>query len=222
MDWQTSQISILRLRCCCVHKGKTSQFTYWYFDLHCVFSLEVRRVPKVIHTNNHTIQKTIQKTVKSGKCSFFLERRWDGSKEQVKLKWCGGRGWEKLRWSQWISVVERDCKEWFEACRYFHILKEIDICVHSDADCTTQLQINNHNHKTPRDWLSIELSFFSLWQIWILLLQGSQTTLLLSVLWVCACTLVCLRIEGIQIFIESVNYGHFMKCVWAILWQCID
>lgn len=73
------------------------------------------------------------------------------------------------------------------------------------------LQINNHNHKRPEDRLSVELSFFSLWQIWILLLQGSQITLLLSVLWVYVFFYLC--VEGIQILFESMKYVHYMKCV---------
>ena len=120
--------------------------------------------------------------------------------------------------------MKRDCKEWFEACRCFHSLKEIDICVHSDVDCIVQLQINNHNHKAPQDWLSIELSFFSLWQTWILLLQGSQMT---CCCWVCCeCVCVCVHLFIFMPrafkFPESMNYGHCMRCVWAILWQYID
>lgn len=166
------------------------------------------------HTNNCPIT--------SGKCSFFpqtthLERRWEGSREQVKLKWWWRRRVREVEMEP-MNVVERDGEEWFEACRCFHILKEIDICVHSDADCTVRLQINNYNHKTPRDWLSIELSFFSLWQIWILLLQGSQMTLLSSVLWVCACMLVYLRVEGIQISLSQWTMG----IIWSVCGQSCD
>lgn len=63
------------------------------------------------------------------------------------------------------NFEEAGSKKWFEACRCFHILKEINICIHFDSDCTVQLQINNHNHKRPRDILSVGWSFFSLWQI---------------------------------------------------------
>lgn len=138
----------------------------------------------------------------------------------MELQEEGERSWDRA--NEWVLWRERD-EKWFEACRCFHILKEIDICVHSDADCTARLQINNHNHKTPQDWLSIELSFFSLWQIWILLLQGSQMTLLSSVLWVCACAFVYLRVEGIQISLSQWTMSIIWSvCVGAILWQCID
>ena len=175
-------------------------------------SLEVQKVA-VNHQPNKVLSKHKQQM-------FILSSDNLSTKEYekvVKRKWNlsggeGRRGWEKLRWSQWLSVAERDCEEWCEACRCFHILKEIDICVHSDADCTMQLQINNHNHKTPQDWLSIELSFFSLWQIWILLLQGSQMTLLLSVLWVCAYALVYLCVESIQISLNQWTMG----IVWSV------
>ena len=47
-------------------------------------------------------------------------------------------------------------------------------------------EINNRNHKSPEDYLSRELSFFSLWQIWILLLGGTQMTCVS----VCVCVYV--------------------------------
>lgn len=102
---------------------------------------------------------------------------------ELKLKSWWRRSWDRAQEWTWMN------EKWFEACRCFHILKEINICVHSD--CTVLLQINNHNHKRPGDWLSIELSFFSLWQIWILLLQASQMTLLLWCVYVYMCSVIC-------------------------------
>ena len=142
----------------------------------------------------------------------LLQRRWEGGKKQMKLKWSCRRRESGVEIEPMNECCGERDEKWFEACRCFHILKEIDICVHSDADCTARLQINNHNHKTPQDWLSIELSFFSLWQIWILLLQGSQMTLLSSVLWVCACAFVYLRVEGIQISLSQWT----MSIIWSV------
>lgn len=99
-------------------------------------------------------------------------------------------------------------EKWFEACRCFHILKEINICIYSD--CTVLLQINNHNHKRPGDWLSIELSFFSLWQIWILLLQGSQMTLLLWCVYVYMCSFICV--------LSSFKF-HLSQWSMCVIWS---
>lgn len=119
----------------------------------------------------------------------------------------------KPRPSQRLIFEETGAKKLFEACRCFHILKEINICVHFDSDCTVQLQINNYNHKRPRDRLWVGLSFFTLWQIWILLLQGSKMTLFYCVATVCVYVLLYLCFEGIQISLESMNCVRYITCV---------
>lgn len=55
----------------------------------------------------------------------------------------------KLRLSQRLIFEEIGFNKLFEACRCFHILKEINICVDFDSDCTVQLQINNYNQEGP-------------------------------------------------------------------------
>lgn len=90
---------------------------------------------------------------------LFGTSLWSLKEEQLSQMW----NWSAEKEPKIFE--ETDSKKWFEACRCFHILKEINICIRFDSDCSVQLQINNHNHKRPKDILSVALSFFSLRQI---------------------------------------------------------
>lgn len=130
---------------------------------------------------------------------------------------------EELRQSQRLNFEETGSKKLFEACRCFHILKEINICVHFDSDYTVQLQINNHNHKRPWDWFSVGLSFFLFDRF------GYCSFRVLK--WLCClvcheCMCLCAPL--------SLCWGHsnfigvnelctlFEVCVRVILWHYID